>query len=340
MKVKSIDTTSFALLDGHKNVKVTYERTAYAVIVRHIESNGGIILVEEHSAPLGEKFSLPQSTLPAYYTILGDEPKELPLTADTTITLTYDTDAFIGFRAVGDVVTKVENGKSYLFFNNKDENSRNGFLNASIVGGNILTDNSAASGGPAYVWYLEASGSYSKVVNGLGCYIPALTKGSANQASKNGGDFTFSANSNGYFSVKCSNSDHTFTGWSDAHPFIAYEYYVQPYFSVNITCIDNEGNILQESSTMMVADESFTISLPTIDGYVFQTIEGAAVGVNIVDGHKDIKIIYTSATGITATKQEDASTHSGTFDLQGRKVTHPVKGGIYISNGKKILSAK
>ena len=97
---------------------------------------------------------------------------------------------------------------------------------------------------------------------------------------------------------------------------------------------------MQESSTMMVADESFTISLPTIEGYVFQTIEGAAVGVNIVDGHKDIKIIYTSATGITATEQEDANTHSGTFDLQGRKVTHPVKGGIYISNGKKILIAK
>lgn len=348
MRVKSIDTTSFAQLDGHKNVKVTYERTAYAVTVRHIESNGGIILVEEHSAPLGELFSLPESTLPAYYTIADEElPNDITLTADTIITLTYSTDAYLGFRAVGDAVTKVENGKSYLFFNNKNDSSRNGFLNASVIGGNILTDNSAASGSPAYVWYLEKSGNYSKVVNGLGCYIPALTKGSANHASKSGGDFTFTANSNGTFSVKCSNglywnanSDHTFTGWSDAHPFIAYEYYVQPYFSVNITCIDSEGNILQESSTIMIADESFTISLPTIEGYVFQKIEGANEGVNIADGHKDIKIIYTSATGIVDVKQEDATTESGTFDLQGRKVTHPVKGGIYISNGKKIIITK
>ena len=184
MRVKSIDTTSFAQLDGHKSVKVTYERTAYAVTVRHIESNGGIILVEEHSAPLGKVFSLPESTLPAYYTIADEElPNELTLSADTTITLTYSTDAYLGFRAVGDAVTEVENGKSYLFFNNKNDSSRNGFLNASVIGGNILTDNSAATGSPAYVWYLEKSGNYSKVVNGLGCYIPALTKGSANQAN-------------------------------------------------------------------------------------------------------------------------------------------------------------
>ena len=73
---------------------------------------------------------------------------------------------------------------------------------------------------------------------------------------------------------------------------------------------------------------------------VFQKIEGANEGVNIADGHKDIKIVYTSATGIVDLKQEDATTESGTFDLQGRKVTHPVKGGIYISNGKKIIITK
>lgn len=345
MRVKSIDTASFAQLDDHKNVKVTYERIAHAVTLRHIESRGGIILVEEFSTPIGESFNTEQSSSPAHY-ILADEklPLLLNINADTTITLTYTTDAHIGFKAIGSATAQVENGKSYLFFDNKNDNSRNGLLNASAVGENILTDNSAASGGPAYVWFIEASGSYSKVVNGLGCYIPTLTKGSANKASESGGNFLFTANNNGSLSVKCSNglywnanSDHTFTGWSEPHPFIAYEYFVQPYYTINITCTDSEGNTLQTSSTIMAADDSFTLSVPTIEGYIFKSIEGASEGVNSVDGHKDITIIYASATGISETPVDSAPAGLGTYDLQGRKVTHPTKKGIYISNGKKIV---
>ena len=68
MQVKSIDTASFAQLDDHKSVKVTYERIAHAVTLRHIESRGGIILVEEFSTPIGESFNTEQSSLPAHYT--------------------------------------------------------------------------------------------------------------------------------------------------------------------------------------------------------------------------------------------------------------------------------
>lgn len=348
MRVKSIETNSFASLDSHKSVKVTYERTAYAITLRHIESRGGIILIEEHSTPIGESFSTAQSSTPAYYTLIDEKmPEQITLSSDTTITLTYSTDAHIGFKAIGSAVTTVENGKSYLFFNNKDDNSRNGLLNASIIGENILTNNSATSGTPAYVWFIEASGNYSKVVNGLGCYIPTLTKGSANKASRNGGNFKFTTNSNGSLSIKCSNglywngnSDHTFTGWNEPHPFIAYEYIVQPYFTINITCTDSEGNTLQTSSAIMAADDKFTLNIPTIEDYIFQSIEGATEGVNSVDGHKEITIIYTSATGISNIAPDSPSPTEGTFDLQGRKITTPTKRGIYISNGKKILITK
>ena len=346
MIIMSLDTASFNELDGHKTVKATYKRTAYGITVRHITNNGGIILVEEHSSPIGEKFQASTDKLPKHYNIYA-ETSPLPFVAqsDTVITISYFSFALMGFKAVGDMVTEVKSGKSYLFFNNKNDNSRNGFLNASTYGGSIMTDNSATSGTPAYVWNIEKSGSYVKVVNNFDYYIPALTKGTANKASNNGGIFTFTAQSNGTQSVKCSNglywngnSDHTFTGWTDAHPFIAYEYYVQPYFYVTVTCYDKTGTILQLKETLVKEGEMFTLRIPQIEGYraigmdYGDTIDDQVI---CIEEHTNINITYSVDTAID--KIVTDSQKDDIYDLQGRKIKDVEKNGIYIINGKKMI---
>ena len=42
--------------------------------------------------------------------------------------------------------------------------------------------------------------------------------------------------------------------------------------------------------------------------------------------------------GIHAIKNEELKKNNEMFDLQGRRVTHPKKGGIYIQNGKKYIN--
>lgn len=330
---------------GHTTVKVVYRRSAFAVVIRCVESRGGIIAVYEESCPAGDSIVLEYPRFD-YYTAQGGDVADgasVVAVSDTVCTVTYSTDGLCGFSAIGDAVYSVESGKSYLLFNNKNENSRNGFLNVSAVGNNILTDNGATSGSPAYVWHLTGSDNYMKVGNALGCYIPALTKGSANKASGSGGSFSFTYNSN-HFIVRGTNglywngnSDHTFTGWSEGHPFIVYEYYVHPYFLVSVECVDDEGNTLGQKSSYMPAGEPFTLNADEFEGYRFVRVEGASEGVNTVDAHLDITLHYVQdANGIDTPAAESLS--DGTiYDLTGRKITSPVKGGIYIQGGRKYI---
>ena len=335
---------AYDALDGHKSIKVTYERNAYSVTIMHQAEGGGTIVSQEYSCPIGSEFTPQWDELPSYYTLLpGSEVAPFVPTEDTVITLTYTTDALIGWAKRGNAVESVEAGKSYILFNNKNESARNGFLYANKIGENIMTDNSASSGGPAYVWYTQENGNYLKVSNGLGCYVPSLTKGSANNASQTGGNFRFTSNGDGTFNVRDAannlywngNDNHTFTGWTDGHPFIVYEYYVKPYFNVIIRCIDSEGNTLQSSASIKEADDSFVLMLPQIEGYTFAGISGGVIGSNKVDGHLEIVLTFNSTTAIEVVESDSVESNQ-MYDLMGRKVTNPTK-GIYIINGKKQL---
>ena len=335
---------AYDVLDGHKNIKVTYVRNAYSVTIIHSTEGGGTIATQEFSCPIGSEFTPQWEEISSYYTLLPEsEVAPFTPTEDTVITLTYTTEALIGWAKRGEAVESVEAGKSYLLFNNKNESARSGFLYANKIGENIMTDNSASTGGPAYIWYIEENNSYVKVSNGLGCYIPTLTKGSANNASQTGGNFRFTSNGDGTFSVRDAanslywngNDNHTFTGWTDGHPFIVYEYYVKPYFNVVIKCIDSEGNTLQSSASIKEADDSFVLMLPQIEGYSFAGISGGVIGSNKVEGHMEIVLTFNSTTAIDEVKSDNVESNL-MYDLMGRKVTNPTK-GVYIINGKKRL---
>lgn len=335
---------TYTTLDGHKTIKVTYNRNAYTIAIECVEEHGGIIEVVEKNCPVGESITLELPTF-NHYTFVSSNATESTISPeeDITIEAVYKCEGVCGFKAIGEAVAVPQAGKSYLLFNNKNENSRNGFLNAGAINTNILTDNSANSGGPAYIWSIETSGDYMKVVNELGCYIPTLTKGVANNASETGGEFTLLPNADGTFTVKGTNnfywngnSDHTFTGWTDGHPFIAYEYYVTPYFAVNVNCVDEVGTTLQSSSRYLAADDIFTLNTPNIDGYTMKEVDGGVIGVNTVNGNMDITISYTNnSTGIENVECENGV--DGIFDISGRRIDAITVPGVYIINGNKVL---
>ena len=339
-------------LSAHTTVKVIYERAAYSITFKCIEEHGGIITIEELSCPIGENIRLSYPQLD-YYTFVNGELTENSIIfpdKDMEIKATYSTTALCGFKAIGKAVDNIEPGKSYLLFNNKNESARKGFLYANNLNSNIMTDNSVASGSPAYVWHIEDSGNYVKVSNSYGYYIPQLTKGSANKASESGGNFTFTADGDGTFKVKGTNNlywngndNHTFTGWSDGHPFIAYEYTVQPYFEITIKCIDiNSDNIeIKATTSYLPAGDTYTITPATIKGYTFANIatEGVKLGANTVNENIVIELLYTNdiISSIEEITDNDKTLNNKIYDLMGRPIDKPLSKGIYIQGGKKIF---
>lgn len=339
-------------LYDHTTIKVIYERTAYCIVLKCIEERGGIITNEELSCPIGENMRLSYPTLP-YYNFVEAEIRNNSIIfpdKDMEIIAIYRTEGLCGFKAVGNAVENIETGKSYIIFNNKNENSRNGFLYANDLNSDIMTDNSAASGSPAYVWHIEESGSYVKVSNSYGYYIPQLTKGAANKAAENGGNFIFTANGDGTFNVKGTNNlywngndNHTFTGWSDGHPFIVYEYTVQPYFEITIKCIDiNSDNAeIKVSASYLPAGDIYTITPPAIEGYTFTEIstEGVNLGANTVNENTVIELLYTNdiLSSIDDIINDDNMLDKRIYDIMGRRIDKPLNKGIYIQGGKKIF---
>lgn len=336
------------LPEKHITVNVIYERTAYSVTINCIEQQGGEIQSITNSCPIGESITIDIPEI-EYFSLLGSSVESGTVfapTSDTIIIATYSTDAICGFAAVGDAVTEPVAGQSYLLFNNKNDNSRNGFLYVEGFESNISTNNSITSGSPAYVWRLEegSNGRY-KVANGYNYYIPTLASGSKLTASATGAEFSLIPNSNGSFYIKGinnlywnGNSDHTFTGWSDGHPFILYSYKVAPYFNVGYTCVDEEGNKLGSFYTYIQAGETYILNIPTYEGYSFKELAGGNEGANIAS--KNIDIVITYRNNETRINEVISNKEERIYDLQGRHLKYISQPGIYIVNGKKVLINK
>ncbi len=342
------EAPTYSQLDGHKQVKAVYEKNAYSVILKYIEERGGIIKIEELSCPIGESIILPDDEELEFYEPIDNGTRagtSYTPQGDVTLYKHYRTKGICGFRAIGEPVKNVQAGKSYLLFNNKNESARSGYLYANEEGANIMTDNSAASGSPAYIWTIEqSSGEYVKVHNEYELYIPELVRGTANKASKNGGDYLFTTNEDGTLTVKSSNGlywngndNHTFTGWNEAHPFIAYEYYVEPYFNVTTHYVDEEGNDLYPATgRFLKGGELHTIIPIPHEEYHVKEISGANENSNRVTSNMNIVITYAKNT--TAIKDIDVpfTPDNTIYNLQGIRIDKPQR-GIYIQGGKKVF---
>ena len=339
--------TDIAAVNAHATVDVTYRRESYAITLRLEEQSGALIDIVEYAVPVGESFAVAVNApeIP-YFTYLGDKSADsafLP-TQDMTLTLTYSTDGYLGFKAVGDICTKPEDGHTYLIYNAKNEAARSGFLSAVGIGEHITTTNGVQQGPMNYVWQLQASGNGYKVANAFEGYIPAINRGGKVALSETGDVFTFSLNADATtFAVKGTNNlywngnaDNTFTGWDDGHPFILYNYTVAPYYCLTIECVDEAGTVLQTIERYLKAGELYTLIDPIIKGYHLKTIEGDADVLASIDRHLTLRLVYTDKD-ITSVQRPIAVEEQKAYRLNGTLVEHPAANEIYIMNGKKII---
>ena len=341
------DATSIETVGAHATVEVVYRRESYAMTLRLEEQSGALIDVVELSVPVGEDFAV-TAHIPEipYFTYLGDKSATsafLP-TEDRTFTLTYGTDAYLGFKAVGDICTAPKSGNTYLIYNAKNEASRSGFLSVGGIGQNITTTNGIQQGNMTYVWKLQASGNEYKVANAFEGYIPTINKGGKVAADATGDVFTFTLNADGTsFSVKGTNelywngnADNTFTGWTDGHPFKLYNYTVEPYYCLTIECVDESDVVLQTTEFYIKAGDSYALIDPVIKGYYFKSIEGDIDALSSLNNHLTLRLVYTDKEN-TGIQHSTANMQGKVYRLNGNLVEEPAQNEVYIFNGKKII---
>ena len=346
------DAPTFDSIDENKTINVTYKRSAYNVTYMCYTIDGNLIASIDTPCPIGDSHTVSEPAL-EFYTSLGNtwdgEPTVTP-TGDIAIEAYYSTDGIIGASAIGKPVTEVEAGGSYLLYNNKNESARSGFLSAGGVGEGLVTTNDITDASPAFIWtFIERNESKFTLMNGYEVYIPQLQKGSAMTGSDEAAaeEYTFTLNSDGKtWSIKGSNyyywngnDNHTFTGWTDAHPFIIYSYTPHPYFNVTYQCVDEEGNTLAQGTRYVKGGNDYALLAPIFKGYTLKTNDAVPEELARVTKNIEITLTYTNnATGIEEVKSEKAKSENGNiFDLTGRRIKEVTQRGIYIIDGKKTL---
>ena len=341
------DAPVFDNVAENKNIKVTYKRTAYNVTYRCITADGNIIKEIDTPCTIGEAYTIaePQVEFFDFVNLVWDGEVTFTPTEDTVIEAVFTTEGIMGAASIGEVVTELQGGASYLIYNAKNETARSGFLSVTNVGDGITTTNGVTDANPGFIWNLEGANNIFTVVNNYGVYIPQLLRGSLVTGGSTPERFKFTLNSDGAtWSVKGTsnnyywngNANNTFTGWDDGHPFIIYTYNPHPYFAVAYKCIDEEGNELASGTRYVKGGEQFTMLTPIFEGYTLKESNAVYDELAYVSKNLDITYTYTNGeTNISEVKGESGKV-KGIYDLQGRKVENPTK-GIYIIDGKKTL---
>ena len=344
----------FENINDNQNITVTYKRVSNSVTYRCMTAEGNIIKEVVTPCAIGQAHTVAAPTVEFFNfeSLAWDGDATITPTGDTVIEAIYTTEGIMGAAGIGEVVTELQGGASYLIYNAKNEAARSGFLSVTNVGDGITTTNSLTDANPGFIWNLEGEGDIFTVVNNYGVYIPQLLRGSLVTGGSTPERFKFTLNSDGTtWSVKGTsnnyywngNANNTFTGWDDGHPFIIYRYSPHPYFAVAYKCVDEEGNELASGTRYVKGGEQFTMLTPIFEGYSLKESDAVYEEVAYVNKNLNITLTYTNnATSIEEVKTEptvDASQNGevkGIYDLQGRKVENPSK-GIYIVDGKKVF---
>ena len=349
--VRYDDTSSavapeFYNISENKVVNVTYKRVSNSVVYRCYTVDGNHI--DDYTVPcaIGASHQVEAPEI-EFFTLIGCDESQSSITpsADTVIEAYYDTEGIMGVASIGEAVTELEAGASYVIYNAKNETARSGFLSASNVGEGITTTNGISEANPSFVWNFEGDGNRFTVKNNYGIYIPQLLRGSLVTGGSSAEEFVFTLNSDGLtWSVKGTsnnyywngNANNTFTGWDDGHPFIIYSYKPHPYFNVSYKCVDENGNEMANGSRYVKGGDAYTLLTPSFEGYTFAESDAVYTELARVAKNIELTLTYTkNGTGIIDVQGETANAKA-VYDLQGREVKTPAK-GIYIVGGKKRL---
>ena len=341
------DVPIFENISENKSLTVTYKRVSNSVTYRCVTPDG--YLIKEVTVPcaIGQAHTVaaPAVEFFSFQSLDWDGEESFTPTGNTMIEAVYTTEGIMGAAGIGEVVTKLQGGASYLIYNAKNETARSGFLSVANVGDGITTTNGITDANPGFIWNLEGENNTFTVANNYGVYIPQLLRGSLVTGSSTPERFKFTLNSDGTtWSVRGTsnsyywngNANNTFTGWDDGHPFIIYTYKPHPYFTVTYRCVDSEGNELASGTRYVKGGGMFTMLTPIFEGYTLAESNAVYDELAYVSKNMEITFTYTNGeTGISEVKAESGK-RKGVYDLQGRKVENPSK-GLYIIDGKKIF---
>ena len=332
-----------------ENGKYFYTRTGYEVKEVCRDQYGALIRIIEKTLPVGEAYAFHPTELP-YYTYEKADCKEgeaLQLKDDLTVAVDYTTTAINGVKELGNAVTEVKAGYSYVIYDTSPSDAaRKGYRNVND-GLQVMRNQFIENTTPNHTWILEAAGKNFKIKNTqYDLYVPLLKNSTPVTLAKNAGVFTLSLNADGEtWKIKGSNgicwdglASGALVGWNDpGHPYKIYEYYAQPYFRVVVQTEDVEGKVLAPAQNSWVkAGETYTLVTKTFEGYDLKEIQGSEALQKVSD-NLVIKVIYENEaqTGIEDVWQ--APQQKGIYDLSGRRLQRIAHKGIYIVNGQKIL---
>ena len=336
---------------GENAYKVTYKRSAYAVTYCGKLANGVLVDKQEVDVPVGESYTVVNPEY-KYFTLQSSDVADgtaLTLDADRTINAVYTTDAVIGVKKDGDVVTSLESGKDYLLYDATTAAGRAGYR--AITDGTSVNRYTAAEGmKPNAIWTLQGSGNVFKVYNAYNkLYIPQLKQSQPTSAAATGENFTFTLNADGVtWNIKGTNGQYwdglesgALVGWNGGtgHPIRISTFYALPMYTATVVCKDADGNVLSQSEELLEAGSTYTLVVPTIEGYTMSKVEGNEDFTGTLDKKLSVVVTYTKnvADGIGDISANVSAKQQGIYDLQGRRLQRVQQQGIYIINGKKVL---
>ncbi len=335
-------------------IRLRYRRTSYNVDVIGRDVHGAIV-VEKLGQQNVDACGSYCPTVPEvpYYTTsttsidCGERPCQ-----DTIITILYETDAYTGVRYLGQTVSELKDGHSYVFYDTSPSASeRIGYRNIDPSTGRIMQATTINGADPYYVWTLErvgTTGNRFRVKNEItGKYIPLLTRSGAIYVDDEGDTFTFTRHDDvweiwGTNSLCWDGVAGSFTGWTSyGHPYKIYEYHALPFYLVTVNYVyDNEETAAPSVTALVEAGQNYTINVPTISGYVVKMIENSEA-LNPVESHANVRVVYideTTGFSLRKGKVKDQASNSAAaiYDLQGRRVFQPHH-GLYIVSGSKVF---
>ena len=329
--------------EGTAEITVTYKRTSSTVRLEYRDQNGGLIAETDQTVALGATLDADNPTL-EYYTLDQPIATGLVINNDTTLTATYTTTALSGIKKVGDPALSLTDGRTYAIYDSSPTDlNRRGFRNVDPTG-KVHQVMQVSDSKPGLVWQLSASGKGYTVKNiYTNQYIPQLQKSQPVSLSNTGGVFTFTHDDDGVaWKVEGDNGLYWdglvdgMTGWNQyGHPYILYNYYVEPYFTVTVRCIDENRIQLSSTTNLVRAGDAYELVIPSFAGYTYQKTEGADQLAAVKD-YATVTIYYTSSTnGVTEITTKD-NRQKGIYNLNGMKLKKPVR-GINIIDGRKVI---
>ena len=345
------ELTGSDAVDGNLTYDVVYRRTSYAATLRAVEQNGLLIATEAQSVPAAEAtYAWTAPELDWYTYDQASATPSLALVSDTTITLTYTTEAVPSFAEALEEVTEIEDGAYYLIYNNDNRtDNRNGYLGINPLTG-VITASYMLSGSPLQVWRAEQSGTGFKLRSSDGRYIPQLPNGGQTTVGDEGDTFTFTYDgadwairgTNGrYFD---GNGGGGFTGWSSTSPvsYKVFTFRTEPYYALTYVCRDITGaNVGRGTYTVFyAAGESYTLDCPVEApaAYPYVTHDAEAESGTMTG---NLTVTYTfsdTSTGINGAPTADPAADAPWYDLSGRRLNgRPATSGVYIHGTQKVF---